>query len=87
MGKPVNNETELKPVVEKAIKSLYGEAMQNINILKADQIPLFRQPKRAWLVNIGFNDDKYKYSVQLDVQISNGRIIREVELHRIPVKK
>ncbi|GAH65979.1 unnamed protein product, partial [marine sediment metagenome] len=35
MDKPVNNATELKPLVAKAVKALYGSAMQNIKILKA----------------------------------------------------
>jgi len=43
--KKVNNATELKPIAERAVKALYGQAMQNIKILKADRFPLFREPK------------------------------------------
>ena len=87
MDKPVNNVTDLKPIVEKAVKALYGEAMQNIKILKAEQFPLFREPKQGWLVHTEFNDDKYEYSVQMDVQMADGRITRAIELHRAPTKK
>jgi len=87
MGKPVNNATELKPVVEKAIKALYGGAMQNIKILKAERFPLFKEPKQGWLVHAEFDDDEYEYSVQMDVQMVDGRITRAVELHRAPAKK
>jgi len=87
MGKPVNNATELMPLVRKAVKALYGQAMQNIKILKADRVPLFSEPKHSWLVHVEFNDDKYEYSVQMDVQMADGRITRAVELHRVPTKK
>ena len=58
MDKPVSNATELKPIVEKAIKALYDATMQNIKILKADRFPLFREPKQGWLIHAEFNDDK-----------------------------
>jgi len=87
MSKPVRNATELMPVIERAVKALYGQAMQNTKILKAERFPLFKEPKEGWLVHAEFNDDKYDYSVQMDVQMADGRIIRAVELHRTPLKK
>ena len=85
--RPVKNATELMPVVEKAVKALYGQAMQNIKILKADRFPLFKEPKQGWMVHAEFNDDKYVYDVQMDIQMADGRITRSVELHRTPLKK
>jgi len=87
MSKPVKNATELKPIVEKAVKALYGQTMQNVKILKADRFPLFREPKEGWLVHAEFNDDKYEYAIQVDVQMADGRITRSVELHRLPLQK
>jgi len=87
MDNPLNSAIELKPVVEKAVKALYGDAMQNIKILKADRFPLFREPKQGWLVHAEFNNDKYQYDVQMDVQMADGRITRAVELHRVPMQK
>ena len=87
MNKPVKDATELKPIVEKAIKALYGQPMESIKILKADQFPLFREPKLGWLVQAEFNDDKYEYAVQMDVQMADGRITRSVELHRTQLPK
>lgn len=87
MHRPVNNATQLKPVVERAVKALYGLAMQNVKILKADRFPLFREPKQGWLVHTEFNDDKYEYSLQMDVQMADGQITRVVELHRTPTSK
>ena len=78
----IEDATELTPIVEKAVKALYGKAMQNIKILKADRFPLFKEPKVGWLVLTEFNDDQYEYSVQMDVQMADGRITRTVELHR-----
>jgi len=87
MNEPIKNATELKPIVEKAVKALYGQAMQNIKILKADQFPLFKEPKQGWLVHAEFNDDKYEYSIQMDIQMADRRITRSVELHRILLQK
>ena len=87
MNKPVNDATELKPIAEKAIKALYGLAMQNIKVLKAERFPLFKDPKQGWLVHVEFNDDKYEYAVQMDVQMADGRITRSIELHRVPMEK
>ena len=87
MDTPVNDATQLKPIAEKAVKALYGSAMQNIKILKADRFPLFKEPKQGWLVHTEFNDDRYEYSVQMDVQMADGRITRVVELHRVPISK
>ena len=86
MSKAVNNATELKPVVERAVKALYGGAMQNVKILKADQFPLFKEPKQGWLVHAEFSDDKYEYSVQMDIQMADGRVTRAIELHRVPAQ-
>ena len=87
MNKRVKDATELKPIVEKAVKILYGQSMQNIKILKADQSPLFKEPKLSWLVHAEFNDDKYGYAIQMDVQMEDGRITRSVELHRTSLEK
>ena len=87
MDESVENATELKPIVEKAVKGLYGQTMQNVKILKADQVPLFREPKQGWLVHAEFNDDKYEYAVQMDIQMADGRITRSVELHRTPLPR
>jgi len=87
MNKSVKNATELKPIIEKAVKALYGQPMENVKILKADRFPLFKEPKEGWLVHTEFNDDKYEYAVQMDVQMADGRITRSVELHRTPLPK
>ena len=82
MNKPVKDATELRPIVQRAVKALYGQPMENIKVLKADLFPLFKEPKVGWLVLVEFNDDKYEYAVQMDVQMADGRITRTVELHR-----
>lgn len=87
MSKPVNDAIALKPLVEKAVKALYGQAMQNVKILKAERFPFFKEPKQGWLVHAEFNDDKYEYSIQMDVQMADGRITRAIELHRAPIQQ
>jgi hypothetical protein len=87
MYEPVKDVLKLGPMVEKAIRGLYGQGMQNIKIVKADQFPLFKEPKQGWLVHVEFNDDKYEYAIQIEVQHADGRITRSHELHRSPLKK
>lgn len=87
MGNTISNATKLMPIVEKAVRALYGKTVQNIRIMKAEQFPLFKEPKQGWLVHAEFDDEKYDYSVQMDVQMADGRITRSVELHRVPLSK
>jgi hypothetical protein len=87
MNMPIKDATELMPIVEKAVKALYGQTMKNIKIMKADQVPLFKEPKQSWMVHAEFNDDKYEYAIQVDIQMADGRITRSVELHRTLLQK
>lgn len=84
MSKVVSDATKLMPIVEKAAKALYGRAVQNVRIMKAEQFPLFKEPKQGWLVHAEFNDERYNYSVQMDIQMADGSITRSVEMHRVP---
>ncbi|MFC2062745.1 hypothetical protein ACFLS8_02215 [Chloroflexota bacterium] len=87
MDKLIKDATQLKPIVEKAVKALYGEAMLNVKILKADPFPPFKEPQQGWMVHASFDDDKYEYAVQIDVQMSDGRITRSAELHRTRLRE
>jgi len=85
VNKTISDATKLMPIVERAAKALYGRAVQNVRILKAEQFPLFKEPKQGWLVHVEFDDEKYEYSVQMDIQMADGQITRSVELHRTPL--
>ena len=87
MNKTISDATKLMPIVERAAKALYGRVVQNVRILKAEQFPLFKEPKQGWLVHVEFNDEQYDYSVQMDIQMTDGQITRSVEMHRTPLKK
>jgi len=87
MKNPIHDVTQLKPVATKAVQSFYGEAVKNIEMIKAEKFPLFRTPKQGWLVEMEFNDDVYEYHIQIDVQMADGRITRTHELYREPIIK
>ena len=87
MSNIVGDATKLMPIVEKAAKALYGKAVQNVRIMKAEQFPLFKEPKQGWLVHAEFNDETHDYSVQMDIQMADASITRSVELHRVPLSK
>jgi hypothetical protein len=87
MFKPIKDATQLRPVVQRAIKALYGPEMENVTILKAELFPLFREPKQGWMTHVEFDDDRFVFNIQLDVQMDDGTITRVVELNRTPLKK
>ncbi len=87
MARPVDNVTQLKPIVVRAVKALYGRNIQNISILKAEPFPLFKEPKQGWMVHTEFSDDRLEYAIQMDVRKENGVVTRMVELHRAPLAK
>ena len=84
---PLKDVTELKPIIDKMVKLLYGKSMENIEIMKADQFPLSVEPKQGWLVHARFNDDVYEYTVQMYIQAVDGRITKSVELYRTSLGK
>jgi len=87
MSNKVGDATKLMPIVEKAAKALYGKSVQNVRIMKAEQFPLFKEPKQGWLVHAEFDDEKCDYSVQMDIQMADGSITRAVEMHRVPLSQ
>ena len=70
----------LKPIIENAIKSSYGETTQNIVILRANQIPILDQVKESWRTTVEFDDNKTKYEVSVDIRVSDGSVKRIEEI-------
>ncbi len=87
MKNSVHDVTQLKPIVEEAVRLFYGGAVKNIEMIMTQKFPLFRTPKQGWLVDMKFNDDVNEYHVQIDVQMADGRITRTHELYRKPITK
>ena len=48
---------QLKPIIELAIKSIYGKSIQDIELLKATQIPIFDEEKELWRSAVEFIND------------------------------
>jgi hypothetical protein len=78
---PINDVVDLRPVVEKAIKALYGENAENVRIRYADTYPIFGE-KTFWLVKLDFNDKNFRYDVEMHVSIEDGKIIKIEEKQR-----
>ena len=74
---------ELKPIVEVTLKSTYGRTVQNIEILRANQIPILDQQKESWRATVEFDDSKTKYEVSIDIRISDGSVKRTDEIVKI----
>ena len=49
--------------MEKAVKALYGQTVQNVKTPKTDRFPLFKEPRQDRLVHAEFNDGKHEYAV------------------------
>ena len=85
MSYPLNNASQLQSIVKRAIVSLYGKTAKNITIHEAERIPLFKKPKQYWQVDVLFNNDEYKYNVQIEIKITDGLVTRVHEMHREPM--
>ena len=72
---------DLKSIVEKTIKALYGEEVTDLKISGATQFPIYGA-KTFWAVTVEFQDDKYVYGVELSVQMNDGTVTRTSERWR-----
>ena len=81
----VEDVEKLGPIIENALKSTYGETVQNIEILRANQIPILDQKKESWRATVEFDDSKIKYQVSIDIRISDGSVKRTEEIVRQPL--
>ncbi|MCJ2563276.1 MAG: hypothetical protein LN417_04215 [Candidatus Thermoplasmatota archaeon] len=77
----VKEVSDLKPIVEKAIKGNYGEDVANIKVTQATKGPMFGI-ERSWSVWAEFEDKSNKYSVNLGVEIATGLVDRFSERGR-----
>jgi len=81
----VEDVEELGPIIEDALKPVYGGNVRNIEILRANQIPFLDQKKESWRATVEFDDSKTKYQVSIDIRISDGSIKRTEEIVREPI--
>ena len=86
MDYPLENVSQLQPIVRRAVVSLYGKTANNITIQEAEKIPLFKKPKQAWQVNVLFNNEEYNYIVQFEIKIIDGLITKVHVMHRDSIK-
>ena len=86
MSYPLENASQLQPIVRRAVVSLYGKTANNITIQEAEKIPLFKKPKHAWQVNVLFNNEEYNYIVQFEIKIIHGLITKVHVMHRDLIK-
>ena len=82
MSKRIISVDQLQPIVRQAVVSLYGKTARNITIDEVERIPLFKEPKQYWQVDVLFSDDEYKYNMQLEIKIKDGLVTRVHLIHR-----
>jgi hypothetical protein len=82
MSLTVDNANQLQSIVRQAVVSLYGRTAKNIIVHEAERIPLFKNPKISWQVDVLFNDDRHNYEMQFDIRIKDGLVTRVHEMHR-----
>ena len=86
MGYPLENVSQLQPIVRQTVTSMYGKTANNITIQEAGRIPPFKEPKHSWQVNVLFNNEEYKYTVQFEIKILDGLVTKVHVMHRDPIK-
>ena len=83
----VKDVKDLKPIVDKTIKTLYGEDVEDLKIRSATQCPLLWDEKTFWSVTADFLRRNYEYTVDLYVQISDGTVTSARETWRKALPK
>jgi len=81
----VNDVKELIPIIENSLKSTYGEGIQNIKLLRANQIPIIDDKKESWRAIVKFDNGKTRHEVSIDVRISDGSVKRTEKIVRQPM--
>lgn len=80
-SKPIRDVTDLKPIVEKVIKTLYGENVEDITIKYTKPYPSEAQIE-SWYLHVEFRKPEYSCSISLNIQASDGRVTQTNEIWR-----
>ncbi|MFC1871621.1 hypothetical protein ACFLYF_04400 [Chloroflexota bacterium] len=78
---------QLQPIIELSLKSTYGEHIQDIELLRATQIPILDEEKELWRTSVEFNNGTTKYEVSIDIRIADGTVKRTEEIVKQPLTK
>ena len=80
-SKTVRDVNDLKPIVEKTIKTLYDENITDLKIIYAKPRPTIGRLE-SWYIHVDFKNTKHSYSVALTVDASDGRVTEIHEMWR-----
>ena len=68
----LNDPKQLTPIVQKVITTLYGDKVKDITIRIVER---FTMKPDFWDVAVDFKDDKNQYTVDLEINANDGKIV------------
>lgn len=74
MGEKIEDGKDFKPIIERAIKTIYGEEVEGIRIHSAKQYPLSKEEKISWHVKVTIKNNKDRYDIRLTVRITDKTV-------------
>lgn len=68
----LNDPKQLTPIVQKVVTSLYGDKVKDITIRIVER---FTMKPDFWDVAVDFKDDKNQYTVDLEINANDGKVV------------
>ena len=79
----LNEPKQLTPLVRKVIETLYGNKVKDLNIRIAEK---FTMKPDFWDVAVDFKDDTNQYTVDLEINAKDGKVISAREIIKWELK-
>jgi len=68
----LNDPKQLTPIVQKVITTLYGDKVKDTTIRIVER---FTMKPDFWDVAVDFKDDKKQYTVDLEINANDGKVV------------
>ena len=78
----ISDVNELRPIVEKALKSLYGSDIKGIHMKETNHLDMLKE----WYITVRFETDKEEKSLSMTVK-DDGKITKTNEYFSWPIRK
>ncbi|MCG2717241.1 MAG: hypothetical protein L6408_00190 [Nanoarchaeota archaeon] len=76
---------DLKPIVKKTVKTLYGDDVKSIRIFKTEKYPIFGS-SLWWRVHTEFRNEENRFIIEIDIHMRDGTVIKTNEVQREDLK-
>ncbi len=79
----ITNVEQIKPIAQNLIKTMYGEKVRDLRFRIVEK---FTMKPNYWDVAVDFKDERNEYTVDLEVDETDGRVTSAREIIRWEIK-